>query len=100
MAFPFLDGLFVSFQGTTFRFLTGPIEASQQSSHMGTVKLDVELPLDHLGDARGGPKVRGVTPGQGTLQQQFRQFGQLTLTQPRWTPRSGFCFQALCPASS
>jgi hypothetical protein len=46
MAFPFRDGLFVSFHRTTFRFLTRPLQAGQQSPDMGTVKLDLEFSLD------------------------------------------------------
>jgi hypothetical protein len=100
MVFPFRDGLFVSFHRTTFRLLTRPLQAGQQSPDMGTVKLDLELLLDDLSDARRGPKIGGVTPGQGTLQHQFGQLLQLAWPQLRRTPGGWFCFQAFLPALS
>src|SRR5712691_7398710 len=72
-ALPFRNRLFVSFQGASFRLLTRPVQAGQQSADVGPVVLHAEFSLDDLGNARGGPKVGAISPGQGPFLQQLRQ---------------------------
>jgi hypothetical protein len=79
LLFPPLDGLVISLQGASFRFLGAPAQTVQQTSDMVSMVLHSKLVADQFRNTSGRPQIRPVSVHHGALQQKLDQASALLL---------------------
>jgi hypothetical protein len=80
---PHLDGLLIALARARFRFLSAVLDGLEEATAMGRMIPHPELPLDHLGHARGSPDLPAESERFSSPGQQLRQLGQLLWSQLR-----------------